>query len=167
MGYGEAGKCRSDYRVMTVRTGRAGGLKHEEFRRHARGHVEACPYRVGHSRGRQTSNGGVGPGGRGPGGSACGGFALPAVGFGVVLGGFGGVMRGVMEMAVSRVGVMGGNVMIAGLIVLGGLTVMSRGVFMMLSGLAMMLDRMSGHGSSFENGAYGKMDRTPAIMNRK
>jgi hypothetical protein len=39
--------------------------------------------------------------------------------------------------------------------------VMSRGVFMMLSGLAMMLDRMSGHGSSFENGAYGKWTVRP------
>jgi hypothetical protein len=79
-----------------------------------------------------------------------------AVRFGVVLGGFGGVMRGVVKMAVSSVSMMGGNVVIAGLIVLGGLAMMSRGVFMMLSGLAMMLDRMSGHGSSFENGAYGK-----------
>jgi len=79
-----------------------------------------------------------------------------AVRFGVMLGGFGGVMRGVVKMAVSRVSVMGGNVVIAGLIVLGGLAVMSRGVFMMLSGLAMMLDRMGGHGSSFGNAAYGK-----------
>lgn len=79
-----------------------------------------------------------------------------AVRFRVVLGGFGGVMRGVMKMAASSVSMMGGNVVIARLIVLGGLAVMSRGVLMMLSSLAMMLDRMSGHGSSFENRADGK-----------
>ena len=84
-----------------------------------------------------------------------------AVRFGVMLGGFGGVMRGVVKMAVSSVSVMGGNMVIAGLIVLGGLAVMSRGVFMMLSGLAMMLDRMGGHGSSFENRAYGKWTVRP------
>ena len=81
---------------------------------------------------------------------------MPAVRFGVVLGGFGGVMCGVVKMAMSSVSVMGGNVVIAGLVVLGGLAMVSRGVFMMLSGLAMVLDRMSGHGSSFENRAYGK-----------
>ncbi len=75
------------------------------------------------------------------------GGGLVAVMFDVGLGGFGGVMGGVLEMAVRGVGVVRGGFVIAGFVMLRGGAMMSRGVFMMLGGLVVMLGGLLAHGS--------------------
>jgi hypothetical protein len=77
--------------------------------------------------------------------SGLGGFAVV---FGVRLGGFSGVVRRVMMMAVSDVRVMRGNVMIFFFMVPRGFTVMMRREFVMLGSLLVMLDCVFGHMSS-------------------
>ena len=59
--------------------------------------------------------------------------------FGVGLGGFRGVMRGVMQMALGNVGMMRSSMVIAGFMVPGGFTMMTRGVLVVLSGFVVMV----------------------------
>jgi hypothetical protein len=64
---------------------------------------------------------------------------------GVVLAGFLGVMRGMVEMTLSDVGVMPGFHVIAPFMVLGCGQVVFRGVFMVFRRLSMVLDGFLGH----------------------
>jgi hypothetical protein len=65
---------------------------------------------------------------------------LFAVGFRVVLGGFAGVMRSMLEMAVRDVGMMRSDVVVVRFVVFGGLAMMSRGVFVVLGSFLVMLN---------------------------
>jgi hypothetical protein len=65
--------------------------------------------------------------------------------FDVKLGGFGGVMGGVMMMAMSGVGVMRGEMMIAGFVVACGFAMMAGRVFVMLGCFVMMFGCLLGH----------------------
>ena len=78
----------------------------------------------------------------------AGGFGGFAVLFGVSLGGFGGVVRRVMKMAVGDVGVMSGDVMIFFFVVPRGFAMMMRRKFVMLGSLVVMLGCLLGHVSS-------------------
>jgi hypothetical protein len=73
------------------------------------------------------------------------GGGLVAVVFDVGLGGFGGVVRGVLQMAVSGVGVMRSSFVVAGFVVLRGGTVMSCGVLVVLGGFAVMFGGLLAH----------------------
>jgi hypothetical protein len=66
----------------------------------------------------------------------------------VRLGGFGGVMRSVLMMAVREMRVMRGQFVLAVLVVLGGGFMMARRMFMMLGRCVMMLCCYFGHNSS-------------------
>jgi hypothetical protein len=68
--------------------------------------------------------------------------------FGVSLGGFGGMVRRVMMMAVGDVCVMRCEVMTFFFVVPRGLAMMTRRVFVMLGSLLVMLDGVLGHVSS-------------------
>jgi hypothetical protein len=61
------------------------------------------------------------------------------VGFGVGLGGFGSVVRGVMQMAVRDVGMVRGSMVIASFVVPGGFPMMTCGVLVVLSGFVVMV----------------------------
>lgn len=74
-----------------------------------------------------------------------GGFACAAVLLGVRLGGFRRVMHGVVVMAVSGVGVMRGEMMVSGFMVLGGFAVVASCVFVMFGGFVVMLGCLLGH----------------------
>jgi hypothetical protein len=77
--------------------------------------------------------------------SGLGGFAVM---FGVRLGGFSGVVRRVMMMAVGDVRVMRGNVVIFFFMVPRRFAVMMRREFVMLGSLLVMLHCVFGHRSS-------------------
>jgi hypothetical protein len=74
-----------------------------------------------------------------------GGFTMR---FGVSLGGFRGMVRRMMMMAVGDVRVMRGEVMIFFFVMLRGFAMMTGRVLMMLGSLVVMLDCMLGHVSS-------------------
>jgi hypothetical protein len=76
------------------------------------------------------------------------GFRFSAVLLGMLLGGFSGVMRGVMKMALGGVRVVSGGLVIAVLVVLGRFAVMASCVFMVLRCLGVVLGCLLGHGSS-------------------
>ena len=88
---------------------------------------------------------------------------MPAVCFGVGLGGLGGMVSGVVQMALCSVGMVRGGMVIAGLMVFGGLAMMMRGVLMVLGGLPVMLDSMARHRRSPFSGERTKrrLERTP------
>ena len=67
---------------------------------------------------------------------------------GVVFYRFFGMALGLNMMAVRQVGMVGGLLVIARLMVLGGVFMMFRSVFMMLRGVAMMIDVFLRHGKS-------------------
>ncbi len=74
--------------------------------------------------------------------------------FDVLLGRFRGVMRSVMEVALSRVGVVRRGLVIAGFVMFGGLAMMSSGVLVVLGCLGMMFCCLLGHVSSFGRGSW-------------
>jgi hypothetical protein len=67
---------------------------------------------------------------------------------GMVLRGFSGVVLGLNMMAMRQMGVVGGLLVIALFVVLGGVLVMLRGVFVVLRGVAMMIGVFLRHGRS-------------------
>jgi hypothetical protein len=67
---------------------------------------------------------------------------------GVMLAGFFGVVRSVVQMALRDVGMVPGLFMIAGLMVISGGRVMLCGMFVVLRCFAMMLRGVFGHGNS-------------------
>jgi hypothetical protein len=67
---------------------------------------------------------------------------------GVVLCRFFGMVLGLNMMAVRQMGVVAGLLVIALLMVLGGVFMMFRSVFMMLRGVAMMIEVFLRHGKS-------------------
>jgi hypothetical protein len=67
------------------------------------------------------------------------------VSLGVCLGGFARVVHRVVVMTVGDVSMVTGFVMIAGLMVLRGLVVVPRGMFVMVSGLLVMFCDRMGH----------------------
>ena len=77
-----------------------------------------------------------------------GGAGNLAVVLGMSLGSFRGVMGSMMMMAVGHVGVVSGQVMIAGFMVARGFAMMAGCVFMMFSGFQVMLNCFSGHRDS-------------------
>lgn len=64
------------------------------------------------------------------------------MGLGVGLGGFSGMVCGVVEMALCDKGVMRGSMMVAGFMPGGGFAVVSRGVLVMFCGFPVMLNSM-------------------------
>jgi hypothetical protein len=77
-----------------------------------------------------------------------GGASDFAVVLGVSFGSFRGVMSSVMMMAVGHVGVVSGQVMIAGFMVARGFAMMAGCVFMMIGSFQVMLSSFSGHRDS-------------------
>jgi hypothetical protein len=73
------------------------------------------------------------------------GFGLVAVVLGVELGSFGGVVGGVMMMAVGDMGMMGGHVVVAFPVVPCGFAMMACGMFVVFGGAMMMLGCFFGH----------------------
>jgi hypothetical protein len=69
---------------------------------------------------------------------------------GMLLGGFGGVMRGVMKMPLSRVGVMGRSLVIAGFVMPCSFAVMTSRVFVVFGCLGVVLGCLLGHVSLLE-----------------
>ena len=67
---------------------------------------------------------------------------------GVMFGRFLDVVDGVVEVALGDVGMMGGEMMIASLMMPGCFAMVARGVLMMLGGFAVMLDGLGGHRES-------------------
>jgi hypothetical protein len=93
-------------------------------------------------------------------------LGLVAVMLDVRLGCLGGVMRGVLVMPVSGVGVVGGGLVVALLVVVGGRAMMSRGVVVVLRCLAMMGCCFLGHSPSLavpESGRAGGSYRANVI----
>jgi hypothetical protein len=80
-----------------------------------------------------------------------GGLCLVPVMFHVKLGRFRRVMRGVVQMSLSRVGVMRGRFVIPRFVMLGGFTMMMGRVFVVFRRFLMMLRRLFGHDSSSTN----------------
>jgi hypothetical protein len=70
---------------------------------------------------------------------------VPVVG-GVMLAGFFGVVRGVVEVAFRYVRMVSGLFMIARLMVVGGVLMMFGGVLVVLSGFAVVFRGILGHG---------------------
>jgi hypothetical protein len=68
--------------------------------------------------------------------------------FDVSLRGFGGMMRGVMMMAMRQVRVMRGEMMIAGFVVARGFAMMPGSVFVMFGCFVVVLGGLLGHKSS-------------------
>jgi hypothetical protein len=66
----------------------------------------------------------------------------------VLLGGLGGVVCGVMMMALSRVGMMSSGLVIAGFMLTRGFAVMAGCVFVVFGCFSMVLGRLLGHVSS-------------------
>jgi len=81
-----------------------------------------------------------------------GSLGLVTVMLDVLLGGLGGVMRGVVQMSLGGVGVVGGQFMVAGFVVLGGFAMMASGVVVVFGCLVMMFCGLLGHESSLEFG---------------
>jgi hypothetical protein len=102
-------------------------------------------------------------------GSGVGGFSGFAVIFGVRLGGFCGVMGGVMKMTLGYLSMMGGGFVIVGFMVGGCGAMMTSGVFETFCGLLVMLCCLFRHGSLLEcdelTGADDTRDGTPARVN--
>ena len=82
----------------------------------------------------------------------AGSLGLVTVMLDVLLGGLGGVVHGVVQMALGSVGVVGGYFMVAGFVVLGGFAMMPGGVFVVFGCSEMMFCGLLGHVSSIEFG---------------
>ena len=82
----------------------------------------------------------------------AGSLGLVTVMLDVLLGGLGGVVHGVVQMALGSVGVVGGYFMVAGFVVLGGFAMMPGGVFVVFGCSEMMFCGLLGHVSSIELG---------------
>lgn len=80
----------------------------------------------------------------------AGGLGRFAVVFGVKFGCFGGVMTGVMMMAIGDVGMMSGEMMIPRFMMARGFAMMACGVLVVFGCFAMMLGCLLGHSSSFK-----------------
>jgi hypothetical protein len=72
----------------------------------------------------------------------------------VQLGRLRGMMRGVVLVALGTVGVVRGCFVVAGLVLLGGLAVMSRCVLVVFGCLVMVFYRLFGHLSSLDFGEF-------------
>ena len=73
------------------------------------------------------------------------GFGLPTVRFGVSLGGFRGVVRGVKHVCVSDMGVVGCSLMVSRVVVRSSLAMMPGGLFVVLGSPLVMFDGVLGH----------------------
>jgi hypothetical protein len=82
--------------------------------------------------------------------SSVGGFGVFGVIVGVDFGGFGGVVCGVMKMAVGDLGVMSGEMMIAVFVVARGFAMMTCCVVVVFGCFVMMLGCLLGHGPSLK-----------------
>jgi hypothetical protein len=80
------------------------------------------------------------------------GLLVLAVMLGVVLGGLGCVMRGVVKVALSGVGVMGCRLVVTSFVVLGRFAMMTGGVVVVFRCLEMVLCCLLGHVSSLNLG---------------
>jgi hypothetical protein len=74
-----------------------------------------------------------------------------AVMLNVQLGGFGGVMVGVMIVSGCAMGVVGSLLVVAGLVALRGLAMVLGSLFVVLGGVQMMLSGVFRHGESFRD----------------
>lgn len=83
-----------------------------------------------------------------------------------MFGGFAGVVRGVVKMALGNECMVCTNVMIASFMTGSGFAMMASGVLVVLGGFAVMLNGMNGHRGSFAGEFRGRReDGTPGMMN--
>ena len=79
--------------------------------------------------------------------SAGGSLGLPAVRFGMSLGGFGGVVRGVKHVCVGDMRVVSRSLVVSRFVMRSSLAMMTCGMLVVFGGLFVMLNGVLGHDS--------------------